>query len=984
MAVITCLSASAFTVVVDHPEAVTVKTVDNVTYKTTVLNLNPGANEVTPSVDGQLSVKVNSPWVIDSAVKSSGASMTYFMSQYSDTYTTSSTETYTITTHNPEAVEPEPPTPSTYLTLNIDHPEALSAFVLYDGDSTKTTLSLTEGENQIETAKGGTLSITKVSPWLIESAEGLQQNPITGGYSLVFSAGATGTYTIVTKEPEPSSFVLNVDHPEALNAFVLYDGDSTKTTLTLVEGDNKVYTAKGGTLSITKVSPWIIESAEGLQQNPITGGYSLVFSAGATGTYTIVTKEPEPDPTYFTLNIDHPEAITAQVSYNNQPAQTLSLVAGANQVESTQAGLLLVKAVDPWEIESAEGMTLNPFAGGYSKDFVAGFEGTFTVTTKDTTPQGITLVVDNPDAITVEVGGLYGGAAPRMVDLVEGNNLIELPSSYSYIQINNVDPYLITSIVKNGSSNETVSQGKSCRLTFWDQSIVATYEITTKNMDEARTASFTLIADDPSLFTAQLTGTYTTLELVEGENTVMYDPEVEKGLEISAKNSTTKPIYKVTLDGEEVTKGYSSYNVTLSQDCVVEVTAIIPPVPVTVTFNYATEESFGSISSVKVDGETVEDFDGHTVNMKAGQQITINGSSMYKYNSFKVDGNTQYITGSYPYTGLVLNDVVVAVDASKYASFNITVKVTDPSQLKLYRGYSYNNDRIELTSTENTIEVFENNTTISWEKEAGCEILSVKVNGEPFSGYGQNTRVEEGTVLEFETKAIELDKTAVLWVDDAAKAESFSLTASDNTVIFGGSIAAATGYNEFVFNSGWNDFTLSFTGTDLVNKVYVNGEAVEEEEGVRMLNLADNAVVKVFLAEEPVSCDVKFEVADDVKDLTVTHDVILVDNDIETISKGYSCFNGTEFKVAEGEVKLQVSVNGENITAEEGNFVFVVTQPETVVKVSENIGDSVEAITDAAAAPTAVFNLHGVKVSDTTDNLPAGLYIVAGKKVVVK
>ena len=440
----------------------------------------------------------------------------------------------------------------------------------------------------------------------------------------------------------------------------------------------------------------------------------------------------------------------------------------------------------------------------------------------------------------------------------------------------------------------------------------------------------------------------------------------------------------MTLDGEEVTKGYSSYNVTLSQDCVVEVTAIIPPVPVTVTFNYATEESFGSISSVKVDGETVEDFDGHTVNMKAGQQITINGSSMYKYNSFKVDGNTQYITGSYPYTGLVLNDVVVAVDASKYASFNITVKVTDPSQLKLYRGYSYNNDRIELTSTENTIEVFENNTTISWEKEAGCEILSVKVNGEPFSGYGQNTRVEEGTVLEFETKAIELDKTAVLWVDDAAKAESFSLTASDNTVIFGGSIAAATGYNEFVFNSGWNDFTLSFTGTDLVNKVYVNGEAVEEEEGVRMLNLADNAVVKVFLAEEPVSCDVKFEVADDVKDLTVTHDVILVDNDIETISKGYSCFNGTEFKVAEGEVKLQVSVNGENITAEEGNFVFVVTQPETVVKVSENIGDSVEAITDAAAAPTAVFNLHGVKVSDTTDNLPAGLYIVAGKKVVVK
>lgn len=479
--------------------------------------------------------------------------------------------------------------------------------------------------------------------------------------------------------------------------------------------------------------------------------------------------------------------------------------------------MISITANDPWEIETADGFLKNPFTGGYSKDFEAGFEGSYTITTKDTTPQGITLVVDNPDAITVEVGSSYGGGDPVMVDLVEGNNLIVLPSSVSYIQINNVEPYLITSIVKNGSSNETVSQGKSCRLMFWNQSIVATYEITTKNMDEARTASFTLIADDPSLFTAKLTGTYTTLELVEGENTVKYDPEVETGLEISAKNSSTKPIYKVTLDGEEVTKGYSSYNVTLSQDCVVEVTAIIPPVPVTVTFKYANEDSFGSITSVEVDGEVVEDFDGYTVNMKAYQQITIKGSSMYKFNSFLVDGTSPYFASTNPYKGLVLKDIDVEVDARKYASFNITVKVTDPAHLKLFRGYSYNNDRIELTSTENTVEVFENNTTISWEKAPGCEILGAKIDGEPYTGYYANTKVQEGTVLEFETKAIELDKTAVLWIDDLSASTGLYFSTKENVELFTYSTAGGTvssnvenGYNQFDFYDGWNKFEAPF------------------------------------------------------------------------------------------------------------------------------------------------------------------------------
>ncbi len=599
--------------------------------------------------------------------------------------------------------------PASAITLVVDHPEAVVVQIQQPGSNTAEVINVVAGDNEVAITGTGDamMKVTAVSPWVIDNITNMAYMSFLDAWTAAVPAGSTQTYVFTTRNPEAPEtpgITLNVDHPEALDVKVSYNGGAAQV-ISLTAGANKIETAEAGMLSVTPVEPWTIESAEGMTVNPILGGYFVNFAAGATDSYTVVTSKPEVPRTFIILNVDHPEALDVKVSYDGGETQTIAMVEGENEIDTTVAGLMSVTAVEPWTIESAEGMVQNPFTGGYSVSFEAGATASYTIVTAKGAgePTYLTLNVDHPTAVTVLVS--YAGGEALTIPLEEGANKIE---------------------------------------------------------------------------------------------------------------TTTEGLMSVTA----------------------------------------------------VEPWTIDSAEGMLQN---------------------------------PFTG----------------------------------GYSLS---------------FEAGSTASY------------------------------TI----TTSIELDKTAVLWVDDAAKAESFSLTASDNTVIFGGSIAAATGYNEFVFNSGWNDFTLSFTGTDLVNKVYVNGEAVEEEEGVRMLNLADNAVVKVFLAEEPVSCDVKFEVADDVKDLTVTHDVILVDNDIETISKGYSCFNGTEFKVAEGEVKLQVSVNGENITAEEGNFVFVVTQPETVVKVSENIGDSVEAITDAAAAPTAVFNLHGVKVSDTTDNLPAGLYIVAGKKVVVK
>lgn len=84
-----------------------------------------------------------------------------------------------------------------------------------------------------------------------------------------------------------------------------------------------------------------------------------------------------------------------------------------------------------------------------------------------------------------------------------------------------------------------------------------------------------------------------------------------------------------------------------------------------------------------------------------------------------------------------------------------------------------------------------------------------------------------------------------------------------------------------------------------------------------------------------------------------------------------------------------------------GNYTFMVVRgmfgDAEFIESHEESGVANEAITMVVEVNTTgissvsvesvkkgVYNLHGVKVADSTDNLPAGLYIVGGKKMVVK
>lgn len=584
----------------------------------------------------------------------------------------------------------------------------------------------------------------------------------------------------------------------------------------------------------------------------------------------------------------------------------------------------------------------------------------------------IVLNIDNPEALICQVN--Y-----QDVDLVAGDNTFNV-EEYASITLRAIPPYSIVSITNDSGTPQSIYDNS------WYFSANAynagKYTVVTQNLDELRTASCIVNVDDADRVSAVLSGTSSRVALVSGANTVKFDPEVETTLSISSA-IYNMPLYAVTLDGENVASEGGAFNVPLTQGCQIDITAIIPEKDVTITFVYS-EDGQGAISSVTVDGTPVENFDGLTVATKSGKTIGFNSNPMFNIESVKINGEKIYWTGGYSYTTTILDDMTVEVTAHPYGTVSASVVVEDPSTIKLYRGYSYQNDLITLQPGSNTLELSENNPYVSWEAAPGCLINSVTLNGTTLDSYTSGTNLADGDVLQFNTSKIVMDKTAAVWIDNRAAATTyFSFSSADRN-----EITIADGYNIVDFYSGMSPFGLSwYSENPLVGKVYINDllmNPLYEGSSTYQVGLDNQDVLKIFLSVEPVECTVTFNVAEGAA-CSVTRDVIVPVTDF---TSSFTALNGTQILVTpEDGAKLSVSVNDEPVAAgEDGAFKVIVNDPTTLIAIEKDSSAIDSVGTDASASSAPVYNLQGICVgrASALGTLPAGIYIVDGKKVMVK
>lgn len=499
----------------------------------------------------------------------------------------------------------------------------------------------------------------------------------------------------------------------------------------------------------------------------------------------------------------------------------------------------------------------------------------------------------------------------------------------------------------------------------------------------AMASTFTMTVDNPSNVVAVDPSTYADFTLLEG--THEYDvPEGGEILMATSGDDFSRPLYKVTVDGVSVqlnTEDYW-YHVYVTEGCHVDVQTVgSADETFDVNFTYS-EGAEGFWSIVQVDGRDVADFDGAHLTIPAGAWLDLSGDDFF-YDLKKVMVNGEERELSYGYLTLMVDKAMeIHVDANKIPTVSCTLYVDKPENIKVYLG-SYYTDRLAtglLGGNEpNVIEVPKSEGTIEIMAAAGCQITKM-VDEDGYRIDGMPYKIYNGAEIYIETSEIELPNTAVLYLDGMEGVSYYSCYL--NIGADRKSINIEPGYNIINFSDENNSLFLNwFSGnTDLC---YVNGRKQNGFYGNPsnyQIFLKQNDVVKTFLcgAPESVYVTVKADM-EDAEGVSVTRDVLTPVAGWENLDE--EVFANTLYTFS-GE-GIKVTLNGEELYAE-GNVVkAMVTEPFNDFVVTR-VESGVSSVNAAAAGD--VYNMQGVRVGGRADiaTLPAGIYVMNGKKIIKK
>ncbi len=538
----------------------------------------------------------------------------------------------------------------------------------------------------------------------------------------------------------------------------------------------------------------------------------------------------------------------------------------------------------------------------------------------------VNISIDDASHVT-----LRNTTTNETISLVNGDNSFTV-ERYNSIEMAPVEPWAIQSILNLDTQyEESIYSGKWSKYISTAQN---NYKVTTYNLEESRTATATINVDDAERVILRRQSDYATIELENGSNTIKFNPNTETIFSVCS--STNTPLYEVTLNGEPVVANYGSYNLSLTDNCVVDITAIIPDKDITATFSYTNEDGFGCVSEVLVDGVKVEDFDGYTLNLKAGQTVKLSFDALFAVDEFRVNGTVTSVYGSYSTT--LMNDVTFGITAHKLGTIKATVKVDDPSNIIFgIGGYnvSYGATIRELQAGDNEIELPENNTVICWQAVNGSFIESVDVNGTIQSEYTTSYSLKEGDVVTFTTGKITYDLKAIVWIDNKDAASTYFAMGggsyNDRTTL-----EVSTGYNEIAFRKEMLPISLSwYDPAATVGEVYLNGELVQPQysgSNNYALDMKDGDVVKIFLATTPVTHTVTFDVEEGI-DVAATTDRITA---VEDLTQALTVFAGTEVAfTAESDEQFIVKNGDDELEPGEDGKYIVTVDGETALSVKK-------------------------------------------------
>lgn len=593
------------------------------------------------------------------------------------------------------------------------------------------------------------------------------------------------------------------------------------------------------------------------------------------------------------------------------------------------------------------------------------------------------------DAITVkltinDVSGVTVKANYEKVPVQNGENTISV-NAYSSLEVTTDEDYILESVTDDGVIK--TSWGGSATMYYYTDGDEALVNVVNRKLSDVRTGSFTMDVDDPSKVSASLMQTWKSVgQLVPGVNTVHFIPGVETALSLSAKSGGV-PFYQVTKDGTEITGSYGNYEMSVAEGMNVVVKTDFPDISVPVKISY-TEGGEGFINKVVVADNEVINFNDPDFQVHLGDRVQLYGNTAdYKFNSMVINWKTENYFYS-PYSFVVTKETEILIDATKYTMLPYVVNVDNASAVKVVSGDYYQNNVVELVNGANNLEISSANPRLTITPADGYVIESVKVDGAvintSYEGSKQyNVTIDgENTVVDITTSAIVRDQVLVIYAEDLAPFYYSYFQNSERAYL-----TVEQGYNVInyaTFEMPPMQFALYSSLEVNPLQVYLNNALVAptyENGSSYTLNEFDNYSVLKLYVTTPELYNVTFDIEDGVDAEVVRDMAIPVDT-----AAGFEALTNTMVTVDTKGQGVVVKVNDAVQTPEEGIVSFAVTG-NTNVSIAKDVVDGIEAV--GAENAYRVYNLQGIEVlrnadASAVEALPAGIYVVNGKKVVVK
>ena len=403
------------------------------------------------------------------------------------------------------------------------------------------------------------------------------------------------------------------------------------------------------------------------------------------------------------------------------------------------------------------------------------------------------------------------------------------------------------------ATQQTITGLTSCSLYISESDRNAMFTVKSGDLEAARTGSCTVTVDHAAKVKMMRYESQTTVDLTDGDNIVKWIPNTEKTLVISNRNYGEAPIYKVTVDGQDIAASDGQYFVVPRQGSTIVITAGYPDTDCPVTFHFNDASAKGVLSGVTVDGTAVSNFLEAGFTVKAGSKLSLKfDKTNYSLDAFKVNGTPVTVYGTYEC--YVREATAFDIQAHRYATVKATLTVDKAANITAYEGQSYDNKVITLHDGENTLELSEKNNLIQLKPNSGCRIESVKADGTAQSADydgAYNIRLTEGMKIDVTTSAVVRDQKATVFIDDISLAGyGFNFYRADHSTV-----PMQTGENTVMFSADDHHFLLAAYGNDLGKmEVKLNGTklAPSYPGGTSFeFDLKNNDRLEVFLKGAP-------------------------------------------------------------------------------------------------------------------------------------